>query len=140
LPSTSELETAPKLSHVDFSFSQSVPFYKALDIGVGAGKLLGVRRILPTFPQTCPKNTPKITSKKDDCTLIVGAFFSNQRISSTIFAQISPKLAQISPNHLKKKRLHFHSGRHFLKIKAHQAILRRFSHILPKFPHILHGF
>jgi len=32
LPSTSELYTAPKLSHVDFSFSQSGPFYKALDI------------------------------------------------------------------------------------------------------------
>jgi len=34
LPSTSELYTvtAPKLSHVDFSFSQSGPFHKALDI------------------------------------------------------------------------------------------------------------
>jgi len=32
LPSTSELYTAPKLSHVDFRFSQSEPFHKALDI------------------------------------------------------------------------------------------------------------
>jgi len=32
LPSTSQLYTAPKLSHVDFSFSQSGLFYKALDI------------------------------------------------------------------------------------------------------------
>ena len=29
---------------------------------------------------------------------ILGAFFSNQSTSSTIFAQISSKLAQISPN------------------------------------------
>jgi len=32
LPSTSELYTAPKLSHVDFNFSQSGPFHKAVDI------------------------------------------------------------------------------------------------------------
>jgi len=31
----------------------------------------------------------------------------------------------------KKKRLHFDFGRHFCKIKAHNAILRRFSHICP---------
>jgi len=29
---TSELYTAPKLSHVDFSFSRSEPFYKTLNI------------------------------------------------------------------------------------------------------------
>jgi len=27
----------------------------ALNVGAGAGKLLGVRRILPKFPQTCLK-------------------------------------------------------------------------------------
>jgi len=32
LPSTFEVYTAPKLSHVDFSFSQSGSFHKALDI------------------------------------------------------------------------------------------------------------
>jgi len=32
LPSTSELYTAPTLSDVDFSFSESEPFHKALDI------------------------------------------------------------------------------------------------------------
>jgi len=32
LPATSELYAAPKLSHVDFSFSRSGPFHKALDI------------------------------------------------------------------------------------------------------------
>jgi len=32
LPSASELYTTPKLSHVDFSLSQSAPFHKALDI------------------------------------------------------------------------------------------------------------
>jgi len=77
-------------------------------------------------------------------------FFSNQSTSSTIFAQISPKLAQISPNLpekelkkydlQKKKRLHFDFGSHFCKIKAQKAILRRFSHILPKFTHILPRF
>ena len=30
--STSDLYTAPKLSHVDFSFSRSERFYKTLDI------------------------------------------------------------------------------------------------------------
>ena len=34
---------------------------------------------------------------------IKGAFFSNQSTSSTIFAQISPKLAQISLNLPEKK-------------------------------------
>jgi len=32
LPSTSELYTAPNVSHVDFIFSQSGPFHNALDI------------------------------------------------------------------------------------------------------------
>jgi len=32
LASKSELYTAPKLSHVDFRFSQPGPFHKALDI------------------------------------------------------------------------------------------------------------
>jgi len=32
LPPISDLYTAPKLSHVDFSFPQSRPFHKALDI------------------------------------------------------------------------------------------------------------
>jgi len=78
---------------------------------------------------------------------ILGAFLLNQSTSSTIFSQISPKLAQISPNlhekelkkHdlQKKKRLHFEFGRHFCKIKAHKAISRRFSHILPKITQIL---
>jgi len=39
-----------------------------------------------------------VSKHKNDCTLILGAFFSNQSISSTTFTQISPKLAQISPN------------------------------------------
>ena len=81
---------------------------------------------------------------------ILGAFFSNQSTSNTIFAQISPKLAQIFPNlpekelkkHdlQKKKRLHCDFVRHFCKIKGYNAILRRFSHILPKFTQILSGF
>jgi len=37
----------------------------------------------------------------------LGAFFSNQSTSSTIFAQISPKLAQIFPN-LPEKELKKH--------------------------------
>ena len=81
---------------------------------------------------------------------ILGAFFSNQSTSSTIFPQISHKFSQISPNlpekelkkHdlQKKKRLHFDFGRHLCKLKAHKAILRNFSHILPKFTQILPGF
>jgi len=38
---------------------------------------------------------------------ILGAFFSNQSTSGTIFAQISPKPAQISPN-LPEKELKKH--------------------------------
>jgi len=70
-------------------------------IGVGAGRFLGVRRNLAQIPQVCPKNTPKkMTSKKqyDSISSHVGCIFSNQSTSSIIFAQISPKLAQISPN------------------------------------------
>jgi len=33
-------------------------------IGVGAGKFMGVRSILPKFPETCPKKLSKINSKK----------------------------------------------------------------------------
>jgi len=44
--------------------------------------------------------TPK---KTNDCiSFHVGRIFSNQGISSIIFAQISPKLAQISPNSAEK--------------------------------------
>jgi len=74
---------------------------------------------------------------------ILGAFFSNQSTSDTIFAQISPNLPEkeLKKHDLqKKKRLYFDFGRHFCKIKAYKAILRRFSHILPKFTQILSGF
>jgi len=33
---------------------------------------------------------------------MLGVFFQNQSPSSTIFAQISPKLSQISPNYPEK--------------------------------------
>jgi len=64
---------------------------------------------------------------------IQGTCFSNQSTSCTILAQISSKLAQISPNLLekelkkhdlqKKKCLHFDFERHFCKIKVYNAIL-----------------
>jgi len=65
----------------------------------GAGKFLRLRTIFAQNPQMCPKNTPKkMTSKKNDCIYFhVGRIFSNQSTSSTIFAQIISKLAQISP-------------------------------------------
>jgi len=67
-----------------------------------------VRRILPKFFETCQKKTLKeMTSRKTAFRSILGAFLSNQSTSSTIFAQISPKLAQISPN-LPKKELKKH--------------------------------
>jgi len=82
-----------------------------------------------------------MTSKhKNDCTLILGAFFSNQSISSTTFTQISPKRAQISPNLPEKTSALPFWALFFKQNKAHQAILRRFTHILPKFPQILPGF
>jgi len=107
-------------------------------------------RILPKFTESCPKKTlKKMTSKSDCISFHFGRIFLNQSASSTIFAQISPKLAQISPklpkkelkkrDLQKKKCLHFDFRRHFCKIKAHKAILRRFSHILPKFTQILLG-
>jgi len=59
------------------------------NIGVGAGKLEGVRRI---FAQISP-NLPETYSKendlqKNDCISVhVGRVFSNQSTSSTIFDQ-----------------------------------------------------
>ena len=65
----------------------------AAPIGVGAGKFLGMRRILPEFPQTCPKKNPKkMTYKKTT------AFHWPQDTSSTIFAHILPNFAHISPD------------------------------------------
>ena len=62
-------------------------------IGVRAGKFLGVRRI---FAQISANLTEmKRTSKKTTKTT---ALHWAQGTSTTIFAQISPKLAQISPN------------------------------------------
>ena len=102
------------------------------------------------------RNLPEKSSKENDLKnmtafhSILGAFFSNQSTSSTIFPQISPKLAQISPHFpekelkihdlQKKKRLHLDFGRHFWNIEALKAILRRFSHILPKFTQIRSKF
>ena len=63
-------------------------------IGVGGGKFLGIRRILPNFPQTCLKNEKYFKEydfKKSDCiSFHVGHIFSTQSTSSTIFAQIYP--------------------------------------------------
>jgi len=60
-------------------------------MGVGAGKFWGL--------QTCPKKTPrKMPSKK------CWRSFSNQSTSSTIFAQSSTKLAQISQRNMTSKK------------------------------------
>ena len=75
------------------------------------------------------------------------AHFLNQSTSSTIFAQISPKLAQSSPNLPEKnqiktwppkrqKSLHFDFGCHFCKIKALNHLQRfceRFHKFCPNF-------
>jgi len=76
-----------------------------LHIGVGAGKFLRVRRISaqisPNLPKTnCKENDLQKLKKK--LLYFTGRIFSKQGTSSTIFAQISPKLAQISPNFSEK--------------------------------------
>jgi len=48
-----------------------------LDIGAGAGKCLGVQKILSEFPQTCPKSfratfSAKIFPHTDDEDLFLG--------------------------------------------------------------------
>jgi len=63
--------------------------------------------------------------------------FSNQSTSSTIFAQLSSKLAEMSPNLPENNEIKAWSPipkvYTFCKVKAYTtAILRRYSHILPK--------
>jgi len=68
-------------------------------IGVGAAKFLGAQRIFAQISPNLPERTPKTDLKKNDCiSFHVESIFSNQGTSSTIFAQMSPKLAQNSPN------------------------------------------
>jgi len=70
---------------------------------------------------------------------ILGAFFSNQSTSGTIFAQISSDLPEkeLKKHDLqKKKRLHFDFGRHFCKIKAHKRFCEGFHTCFPN----LHRF
>jgi len=71
-------------------------------ICVGAGKILGVRKIYAQISSNVPKNTPKkMTSKnktKNECiSFHVGRISSDQSTSTTTFAEILPKLAQIFP-------------------------------------------
>jgi len=61
-------------------------------------------QICPNLPEKTPK---KMTSKNDCISFHFGRIFSNQSTSSTIFAQISPILAQISLN-LPEKELKKH--------------------------------
>jgi len=56
----------------------------------------GAEDFCPNFPE---KNSKENDLKKSDCiSFHVGRIVSNQGASSTIFAQISPKLAQMSPS------------------------------------------
>jgi len=103
-------------------------------IDVGAGKVLGLRRI---FAQTSPKNTPKkIWPPKQKTTAFhVGQIFSNQSAISPKYSPNLPEKNWIKAWPQKKtRRLHFDFGCHLSEIKAHTAILRRYSHIWPKFP------
>jgi len=106
------------------------------DIGVGEGKVLGVRRIFAGISQTCPKNLccafcPQIFSHKDHedvfcvtskktsyCVFMktLGAISWGQTTLGAIFARIFRNFARFS------------------------GILPRFSDVLPKFSDILYRF
>jgi len=60
----------------------------------------GCEGFLPEFPQAFPKQTPKNDPKKNQRLHFIScwAHFFKSRHFKHHFAQISPKLAQISPN------------------------------------------
>jgi len=95
------------------------------------------RKICGGSRDFCSKIFQIKTTSKKQLHFILGAFFSNQNTSNTVFAKFpltcpKKRIKEItSTKH--KNCLHFNFGRHFLEIEAHQAILRRFSHILPRF-------
>ena len=105
----------------------------------------GAKDFCPNFPKLARKILQRKWPPKNDCiSFHVCHIFSSQSTSSTIFARISPKFAQISPNLPEKNliktwpqktSLHFYLECYFCKIEAQKAILQRHSHILPKFPH-----
>jgi len=105
-----------------------------------AGKFLGVRRI---FAQISPDSPKKL--KKTAFHFLLGGIFSNHTTSSTIFAQISPKLAQISPNLPKKRDLQKTTSalwfwEPFLQIQTtYSNFVKVFTHFA-RFPQILPGF
>jgi len=53
---------------------------------------------LPKVLHTCPKTPENDLQKNNGISFHVGRISSNQSTSITIFGQISPKLAQISPD------------------------------------------
>jgi len=112
------------------------------NIGVGAGKFLGVRRIFSQISPTLPEKYSKENDlQKNDCTsLHVGRIFSNQSTSSTIFAQIYRKRTKWKHD-LQKKRLHFDFECYFCKIKStYSDFTKVFSYFAQISPHILPRF
>ena len=83
---------------------------------------------------------------------MLGAFFKSRHTSSTIFAQISPKLAKfpiicprrIKEHDLQKKRLHFHFGCHLYKNQSTYSdfadFLTNVAQISTDIARILHDF
>jgi len=68
-------------------------------IGAGAGTFLGVRRVFAQNSPNCPKNPKEVISKKINAFLFMfGVFFETKEHFKRHFAQISPKLAQVSAN------------------------------------------
>jgi len=64
------------------------------NIGVGAGKFLGLRRIFAQIPQISPKNTPKkMTSKKMAAFLFtLAAFFQITALQAPFLPKFSTNL------------------------------------------------
>jgi len=91
------------------------------------------------FCQNFSKLPKKITSKKEknDCiSFHFGRIFKIKAHQAQFLSKYPPNLPKYAltcqkktKNYLHKKRLHFGFGRQFLKINAHQTILRTFSHI-----------
>jgi len=109
--------------------------FNACFIGVEAGKFWGCEELgfLPKFPQTFPKQTPnKVTSIKTTTFPFLPKFSLTWPIRTKDKHDLQKKES--------KKRLHFHFGCHFCKIKAHAAICEGFHTFFSNFHRVCLDF
>jgi len=104
----------------------------------------GAKDFCPNFPKLARKILQRKWPPKNDCiSFHVCHIFSSQSTSSTIFAQISPKFAQISPNLPEKNliktwpqktSLHFYLECYSVKSKHKKRFCKGIHTYCPNFP------